>query len=304
MIDIKILGTASLMPTRQRNHNGYFIRWNHYGLLFDPGEGTQRQMIFAGIAPSAVTHILISHFHGDHCLGLPGVLQKIAGATQNPVTIVYPGENESMFEHLLLSSHSEVSATIIRRPVTADQPLVFTDGTIEIYGYPLDHRIPTFGYRISKRGNIRIDKEKIATAQLPGPVIGMLKSAEQVTWNDSIYRLTDYSYQTESVSVAFVLDTRPCPGAKKCLMDARAAIMESTYINTDVALAVKYKHLTIGEALQLAESSNTKEVIFTHFSQRYPSTSLYKEDVRSDKVIFHFAEDLDEYNLDERVVTL
>src|ERR1700754_1579323 len=71
--ELVVLGTASQAPTRRRNHNGYFLRWDSEGLLFDPGEGTQRQMLFAGVTASQVTRICVTHFHGDHCLGLPGV---------------------------------------------------------------------------------------------------------------------------------------------------------------------------------------------------------------------------------------
>ena len=75
--DIVILGCSSQQPTRFRNHGAYLVRWNEEGLLFDPGEGTQRQFIFAEIAPTCVTRIFISHFHGDHCLGLGSMLMRL-----------------------------------------------------------------------------------------------------------------------------------------------------------------------------------------------------------------------------------
>ena len=73
-----VLGCASQAPTRYRNHNGYFLRWDDEGILFDPGEGTQRQMVLAGVASSSITRICVTHFHGDHCLGLPGVFGRLA----------------------------------------------------------------------------------------------------------------------------------------------------------------------------------------------------------------------------------
>src|SRR5687768_3103478 len=85
------LGTASQVPTRERNHNGYFLRWDAEGFLFDPGEGTQRQMTFADVSASSITKILITHFHGDHCLGLPGVLQRLSlDRIQHKVQLFYP----------------------------------------------------------------------------------------------------------------------------------------------------------------------------------------------------------------------
>ena len=75
--ELIVLGTASQSPTRHRNHNGYLLRWDAEGILFDPGEGTQRQFTLAGVSPATITRICITHFHGDHCLGLPGVILRM-----------------------------------------------------------------------------------------------------------------------------------------------------------------------------------------------------------------------------------
>jgi ribonuclease Z len=72
MRELIVLGTASQVPTRHRNHNCYLLRWDGEGLLFDPGEGTQRQLLLAGVSASSVTRLCLPHFHGDHCLGVPG----------------------------------------------------------------------------------------------------------------------------------------------------------------------------------------------------------------------------------------
>ena len=93
--ELVILGTASQAPTRTRNHNGYFLRWDDEGLLFDPGEGTQRQMLFAGVTAHQITRGCVTHFHGDHCLGLPGVLQRMAlDQVTATVEVAYPASRE------------------------------------------------------------------------------------------------------------------------------------------------------------------------------------------------------------------
>ena len=95
------LGTSSQVPTRERNHNGYFLRWDGFGLLFDPGDGTQRQMIFANVSASSITHILITHFHGDHCLGLAGIVQRLSlDRVQHRVHIFYPATGQTYFDNL------------------------------------------------------------------------------------------------------------------------------------------------------------------------------------------------------------
>src|ERR671917_1435812 len=95
------LGTGSQVPTRERNHNGYFVRWDDEGFLFDPGEGTQRQMTFAGVSASEITKIFITHFHGDHCLGLPGVLQRLSlDRIAHPVDVWYPASGQEFYDRL------------------------------------------------------------------------------------------------------------------------------------------------------------------------------------------------------------
>src|SRR5213082_4268810 len=99
--ELVVLGTSSQVPTRYRNHNGYFLRWDDEGLLFDPGEGTQRQMIFAGVTVSQITRICITHFHGDHCLGLPGVLQRMSlDRVPHVVEAFFPAESAEVFGRL------------------------------------------------------------------------------------------------------------------------------------------------------------------------------------------------------------
>ena len=91
MRELVVLGTASQVPTRTRNHNGYLLRWDGEGLLFDPGEGTQRQMIHAGVSAAQITRICLTHLHGDHCFGLPGVLSRLAlDGVAHPVHLHYP----------------------------------------------------------------------------------------------------------------------------------------------------------------------------------------------------------------------
>src|SRR6185295_11229948 len=98
--ELMVLGTASQVPTRHRNHNGYFLRWDKEGILFDPGEGTQRQLTIANLAVSSITRICITHFHGDHCLGLPGVIQRLSLDGADRVTIHYPASGQVYFDRL------------------------------------------------------------------------------------------------------------------------------------------------------------------------------------------------------------
>ena len=101
MRELVVLGTASQVPTRYRNHNGYVLRWDDEVILFDPGEGAQRQMLMAGLSVSPLTRICVSHFHGDHSLGLAGVIQRISlDRVPHPVAVHFPAGGREFFDRL------------------------------------------------------------------------------------------------------------------------------------------------------------------------------------------------------------
>src|SRR5437588_8514016 len=143
--ELVVLGTASQVPTRERNHNGYFLRWDGEGLLFDPGEGTQRQMLFAGVAASDVTKILITHLHGDHCLGLPGILQRLSlDGVAHEVELYYPAAGASYIEHLKHASAYHQTAHITDCPIS-EPGEIFSSAALRISAQPLEHSIPSWG---------------------------------------------------------------------------------------------------------------------------------------------------------------
>ena len=116
--DIVILGCSSQQPTRFRNHGAYLVRWNNEGHLFDPGEGTQRQFIFAGVAPPTVTRIFISHFHGDHCLGLGSMLMRLnLDKVTHPIHCYYPASGQRYFERLRYCCIYKENITVVEHPV-------------------------------------------------------------------------------------------------------------------------------------------------------------------------------------------
>jgi ribonuclease Z len=150
--ELVVLGTSSRVATRQRNCNGYLLRLGGVGVLFDPGEGTQRQLALANAAPREITHIVITHFHADHCLGLPGLLQRISlEGARDPVEILYPAGGERHLQSLLEAFHLEGYVNIARRPIICGEAPIGV-GEWSLSAEPLDHSIETLGYRISAAG--------------------------------------------------------------------------------------------------------------------------------------------------------
>src|SRR5260370_38512566 len=121
--EVVFLGTASQVPTRARNHNALMLLWDDLGILFDPGEGTQRQMTVAGLSSSQITHVAITHFHGDHCLGLAGLIQRLSlDGVAHPVEVLYPASGQVFFERLRHPSLFHDRTNLAPRPILAPAP--------------------------------------------------------------------------------------------------------------------------------------------------------------------------------------
>src|SRR6202046_447558 len=150
--ELVVLGTARQAPTPPRHHNRYLLLWDDEGLLFDPGEGTQRQMLFAGVTASHVTRICVTHFHGDHCLGLPGVLQRMAlDRVPHVVEAYYPEQNQAVFDRLRHAALFRDVLNLRERPVGQAGTVARTP-EFWLEAWPLSHSVPTFGYRLRGPG--------------------------------------------------------------------------------------------------------------------------------------------------------
>ncbi|GGC84200.1 ribonuclease Z [Tersicoccus solisilvae] len=259
MRELVVLGTASQVPTRTRNHNGYLLRWDGEGLLFDPGEGTQRQMILAGVSASQVTRICLTHVHGDHCYGLPGVLSRMAlDGVSHPVHLHYPASGESVVAALV----SLASPGVDLRLHPHGGPGEFADG---LHVRPLDHRIEAYGYRLVEPDGRTLLPERLADAGIAGPDVGRLQRGGSV---DGV-RLEDVSVPRPGQRFAFVMDTAPCVGAEELADGADVLVAESTFADDDAELAAQYRHLTAGQAGALAGRAGVGTLVLTHFSSRY-----------------------------------
>jgi ribonuclease Z len=263
MRELVILGTASQVPTRTRNHNGYLLRWDGEGLLFDPGEGTQRQMIHAGVSASSITRICLTHVHGDHCYGLPGVLSRMAlDRAAHPVHLHYPASGEDVVQALVSVSSPGVDLRF--HPHGGGGAVA--DG-LDVR--PLKHRIETYGYRLVEPDGRNLLPERLEAAGIRGPDVGRLQregSLDGVT-------IEDVSVPRPGQRFAFVMDTAPCAGAEELADSADLLVAESTFSDDDAALAEQYRHLTAGQAGQLAADGGVTTLVLTHFSSRYDDVS-------------------------------
>jgi ribonuclease Z len=295
--EVIFLGTSSQVPTRQRNHNGLFLAWDDLGILFDPGEGTQRQMVRAGLPASRVTHIALTHFHGDHCLGLPGVIQRLSlDGVEHPVEVIYPRSGQVYFERLRHASLFHERATLIPRPVSGPAGaavIVSRRGAVTLSARPLDHGVPCYGYRLQEADGRRLVPDLLERAGLSGPAVGELQRRGEIVHEGRTVRLEDVSVPRPGQAFALVMDTRPCPGALDLARGADLLVCEATYLDAAQEEAHAHHHMTAGQAAALARDAGARRLALTHFSQRYRDLEPFAAEaaaVHADVVV---ARDLD-----------
>ncbi|MGW5633818.1 ribonuclease Z [Streptomyces sp. NPDC003832] len=275
--ELVVLGTASQVPTRHRNHNGYLLRWDGEGILFDPGEGTQRQMLRAGVAAHDLNRICVTHFHGDHSLGLSGVIQRInLDRVPHGVTAHYPASGQRFFDRLRYATAYRETVGIEEAPVAEDGVLA-TTASYTLEARRLSHPVESFGYRLVEPDGRRMLPERLAALGVRGPDVGRIQREGAV----GDVRLDDVSEVRRGQRFAFVMDTRLCDGVHALAEGCDLLVIESTFLDEDTTLAEDHGHLTAGQAARVARDAGVRHLVLTHFSQRYSEPEEFERQARA-----------------------
>lgn len=269
------MGTSSMVPTKERGQSGILIDCGREKVLVDCGENMQRQLRIAGIAPPKITRIFISHWHGDHVFGLPGLLENLAkNSFEKKVDIYGTIEVKKKLLQLVrtfdIGHKIEINFNVIRKGG------VFLDTEDYQFGaYFLKHSIPCLGYYAKEKDKVCVDKTKMKKLKLPsGPIIAKLKSKKDVEYKGKKIKWKDVTYIKEGKKVGVILDTALCNAAVNVGKNADLLICESTFLGAMKERAEKYKHLTSEGAGKLAKKGNCKKLVITHFSQRYEKNEI------------------------------
>ena len=267
---LTVLGTAAQVPTKERNHTGLFLRWDRHGFLFDPGEGTQRQLVQAGISASDITKIFLTHFHGDHCLGLPGVIQRLSlQRASHTVEIYYPSKGRAYLNRLLKCVPYYQFVELKPIPVEAEGRL-YSEKGLTISAGMLDHGTQTFGYRIQEHSTRTIHPNRLPP-EVSGRRIGELKQRGRIETENGLLLLEEVSTLKPGQSFVCLLDTRLCEEAEKLASEASLLASEATYLESEAELAKEYRHLTAAQAAKIASRAGAEKLVLIHYSQRYRS---------------------------------
>lgn len=279
--DLIILGCSSQQPTRFRNHGAYLLRWNDEGLLFDPGEGTQRQFIFANVAPTVVSRIFISHFHGDHCLGLASILMRLnLDKVLHTVHCYYPASGKKYFDRLRYGTIYREMVKVVEHPVS-HEGLVEDDGKFRIEAAFLQHGVDNLGWRITEANTRKFDNEKLRFYGIKGPLVKELQEKGSLLIGERTVTLDQVSWIRSGDCFAVVIDTLPCQNAIDLAREASLFLCESTYLEEHKELARLHHHLTAKQAATIAKQAEAKKLILTHFSARYQNLKLFEQEART-----------------------
>ncbi len=266
-INLTFLGTGDAIPTKSRNHTAILVNLLNECILVDCGEGTQRQLKIAGLSMSKITKILITHWHGDHILGLPGLLQTLAMNNYSNTLEIYGPKGTKYNLEIIKKLIKEFNIKLKIMEVSGK----FIDNKkYSIEAQAMVHGTPTNAYSIKLKDKIRFNKSKLKKLKVPNsPLLKKLQDGKDIVINGKKIKANSVTYKEKGKKLTFIFDTRFNNNAINLAKDSDFLITESTFLSADEKKAHEYLHLTAKEAATIAKKSNSKKLILTHISQRY-----------------------------------
>lgn len=264
------------MPSRKRNVTSIVLKlYEERGTfwMFDCGEGTQQQVLRSPLKMSKLEKLFITHLHGDHLYGLPGLLssRSYQGGVK-PLAIYGPPGIKRYIDTVLELSQARLEYEIEVNEISSG--MLFDDGQMKVSTAKLDHRIDSYGFRLEEYeqpGKLLVERLRDELNIPPGPIYASLKRGEDVALADGRSLIAaDYVGPSIPGRIVTILgDTRVCDNAKQLARDADVLVHEATFAEDLAELAARYYHSTSREAVQMAKESNVRQLVMTHFSSRY-----------------------------------
>jgi len=280
-MDLIFLGTSCMKPTKDRGQAAIYLNYNGEGILFDCGEGTQRQMRLADLKPTKIKKILLSHWHGDHMLGLPGLLQTIGSEDyQGKIEIYGPIGSKKFFEYMTKSFYFEKGLDI--EIIEIEEGIFFENKDYYLEAMPLDHKVPTLGFSFVEKDKRKINLTAIKKLGIPsGPLLGKLQDGKEIEYVGKKISPDKVTILNKGYKITYVTDTSLCENCFKLAKDSDILITESVYTDSLKEKASEHKHMTAMQSAQIANKSNVKKLILTHFSQRFKTLENIEEEAKT-----------------------
>ena len=269
-MEITFLGTSSAVHSKDRNHPSIALKAFGETILFDCGEATQKQMITSNISPMKISKIFLTHYHGDHILGLPGLLQSMSlNGRESKLTIYGPKGLNKVKKAIYCLGYCAIEYPV--EFIEIDSGVIIDNDEYFITAQRVKHNVVSLAYSIEEKKKPRFLREKAIELGVPvGPAFGKLHNGEEVEINGTIIKPEQVlGKPRKGAKITYSGDTRPCEEMIMLARDSTLLIHESTFLNEDNDNAEEHAHSTSVDAAYIARESNSKELILTHISTRY-----------------------------------
>ena len=289
-MELIFLGTSSALPTNKRNHSAMALKAFGEVMLFDCGEGTQRQMARLKLSPMKINQIFITHLHGDHFLGLPGMIQSMAfRGRKNPLHIYGPEGMIKTVENIKNLGYYSLSFPIHAHEIRkTNEGLVTETEEYIIKCCPMQHSITNLAYSVEEKRSPKFQKDKAIELGLkPGPDFGKLQQGISVEFKGKIIKPEQVlGGERKGRKIIYSGDTKPCPEMIQFAFQADVLIHESTFEAAQEDKALQTGHSTTSHAAIIAKKAEVSELILSHMSTRYRDSEMLQKEAKDifDKV--------------------
>lgn len=267
-INVTFLGTGNAIPTEKRNHTGILLSYGSENILFDCGEGIQRQFKIAKISPSKLTRIFITHWHGDHILGLPGLFQTLAMSNYQKTLHIYGPNGTKRFISLIQELLMHIKINLQVHEISSG--IVLNEKDFQIIAENMIHGPHTLAYSYILKDKTRLNKAKLKKLKLPNsPLLGKLQSGQDIVWQGKKIKASSLTYKEKGKKITIILDTKMNDKTIALAKNSNLLICESTFSEKEQQKASEYEHLTAKDAATIAKKSKSEQLIITHISERY-----------------------------------
>ena len=305
-MELLFLGTGAGVPAKHRNVTSIALKLleeRNSIWLFDCGEGTQQQILHTTLKPRKIEKIFITHLHGDHIFGLPGLLSSRSFQGGDEPLVVYGPKG--IREYVLTSL--KVSGTHLKYALSfheiTEEGVLFQDQKFKVTCLELDHGIQSFGYRIEEsdhQGMLQVEALKAAGVPF-GPMYGRIKNGETVTLeNGQVIDGRNFVGEDQKGRIVTILgDTRKHPNSVLLAQNADVLVHESTFDGADRKIARDYHHSTSLDAAEVAKEANAKRLLLTHISARYLGKEAYALEKEAQSIFkkSHIVKDFEEIEI-------
>jgi ribonuclease Z len=281
-MELVFIGTGGSWPSKERNVSSIALRIDKEIILFDCGEGTQRQLMNSTISFMKISKIFISHFHGDHFLGIPGLVQSMTLNNRKEALEIYgPKGTIKIVKTLLKLGYFTPSFKVKVYDLSGNDDIEFENYRIRTcYG---DHNVPTLIYALEeydKSGRFRVDKAK-ALGIPPGPLYRKLQLGKSIVFKGKRIKSEEVlGKPRKGRKIVYANDTRPCENVVELAKDCDVLIHDATVDTKLEAKANEYGHSSARQAATIAKKANAKLLLLVHFSPRYKEVGILEKEAK------------------------